>query len=272
MSGFIRCRRVNHMNVVLRDFDAAVAHLQNLYGGEFIADMPQREWHACLIHAGRVMFEFFVPHDYLLNARYGPHYVGLEYQAEMDEVRAVLAAQNIRLVRDIGIAVHTDPRDCFGIAFEFYAGEFHEREWQLLGGRLRPAEYWRDRHPLGLTGQKAYSVAVADIDAAEGFFRRLLGAEKIYEAERPALAGRAVGLQVADTAVELQTPVAEGSLSAHLDRYGEGIRSTVFGVASLSRARDYFIERHVIPVPGGAPGSIAIPAEQNLGVIFEFAE
>lgn len=123
------------MNVVLRDFDESVAHLKRVFGAEFMVDIPQKELHAFLFELGRVIFEGFVPHEWLPNARYGPHYVGLEYQADMDEVRAAVSERGIGLVRDIGLALHTDPADCFGVSFEFYDGEFHERDMTELGGQ-----------------------------------------------------------------------------------------------------------------------------------------
>jgi catechol 2,3-dioxygenase-like lactoylglutathione lyase family enzyme len=260
------------MNVVLQDFDASVAHFRALYGAEFMVDIPQRELHAGLVEMGRVIFELFVPHEFLLNARYGAHYVGIEYQANMDEARAAVAAHNMRIVRDIGLALHTHPADGFGIAFEFYDGYFHDRDWPLLGGTIKPAQYWRDAHALGLTGQKGYSVAVRDLDAARAFFQSFLSAKVVYEAPRPAVGARAIGLQVADGIVELIAPVADGILQQHLHRFGEGIRSTIFGVKDIARAKQYFADHGINPVPGDAPNTIAVPAEANLGVIFEFAE
>jgi catechol 2,3-dioxygenase-like lactoylglutathione lyase family enzyme len=260
------------MNVVFQDFDVSVDHLRNLYGGELMVDGPQREWHACLIEIGRVIFEVFVPHEFLLNARYGPHYVGVEYEANMDEVREAVRASGIRIVRDIGIALHTHPADCFGIAFEFWNGYFHDSDWPLLGGQIKSAAYWRDEHPLGLTGLKSYTVGVFDIEAASAFFQSFLNAKTVYEAPRAAIGARAIGLQVADAVVELITPVEDGRLLQHLHRFGEGIRSTVFGVRDVEQARQYFTARGVNLVPGTEPNTCAVPAESNLGVIFEFSE
>ena len=269
----IRPVRVNHMNVVLEDVAVSVAHFQKVFGADLLADMPQKELHAYLVEMGRVIFEGFVPHEYLLTARYGPHYVGIEYQADMEEVREAIASHGVRIVRDIGIALHTHPADCFGIAFEFYDGYFHDREWELFGGKkMKTAEYWRDEHPLGLTGLKAYTVAVRDIDAAGAFMQSFLSAEPVYEEARPAVQGRAVGFQVADAVLELLTPTGGGELQRHLDRYGDGIRSTVFGVRDIEQAKGYFTDRGIGLVPGAAPNSIAIPAEANLGVMFEYAE
>lgn len=272
MAASIRPVRVNHMNVVLESFEASVAHFERAFGAEFVVDIPQKEMHAWLFAMGGVIFEGFVPHEYLLNARYGPHYVGVEYQADMDEVRRAVADRGIRIVRDIGVALHTHPADCFGIAFEFYDGEFHTRHWDLLGGPIKPAEYWRDEHPLGLTGLKGYTVAVSDLAAAASFLEGFLSAEPIREEARPAIAGRALTMQVADAAVELLAPTGEGPLAEHLVRHGEGIRSTLFGVRSIDQARRYLEERGIPAVAGALPGALAVPAEANLGVIFEFAE
>ena len=66
-------------------------------------------------------------------------------------------------------------------------------------------------------------------------------------------------------------PTATDRCSEHLLEHGEGIRSTVFGVRDLDHARSYFAERGIELVPGTAPDTLAIPAEQHRGVIFEFA-
>lgn len=264
--------RVNHMNLVLEDFDASVAHFRDFYGADFLADIPQKEWRACLVEMGRVIFELFVPHDFLLNHRHGPHFVGIEYQADMDVVRESVAQRGIRIVRDIGIALHTHPADCFGVAFEFYGGYFHDREWPTIGGRMKSATYWRDKHPLGLTGLKGYDVAVADLDAAVHFMEGFLGGARAYEEDRPEIGARAVGLQVADAILEVVAPTGDGSLRDHLHSHGQGIRSTLFGVRDVDQARRYFLDRGVPVEPGFAPGSFAVPASVNRGVLFEFAQ
>jgi len=269
----IRPVRVNHMNMVLEDVGASVAHFRDVYGADQLADMPQKELHAYLIEIGRVIFEGFVPHEFLTSARYGPHYVGVEYQADMDEVREAAAGHGIRIVRDIGLALHTHPDDCFGVAFEFYGGYFHDRAWDMLGGeKMKPASYWRDKHPLGLTGLVGYSMAVGDQDAASRFLESFLSARFEYEQDRPDIAARASGWRIADAVVELLSPVGEGVLSRHLDRYGDGIRSTIFGVSDIGQAKDYLAGKGLDLVAGDAPGAIAVPESDNLGVIFEFRE
>lgn len=273
--------RLNHMNVVLQDADAALRHVQEKYDAELVADIPKAEYHAFLFATGGVLFEAFCPNVYLLNARYGPHYLGVEYQADMDVVVQAVAERKMRIVRESrferdlagnpGYALHTHPADGFGVSYEFYHDDFHTWNWPALGGTIKPAADWSS-HPLGLTGQKGYTHAVADIDAASAFLQSFLCAEPVFEVDRPAIGARAIGLRVADIIVELQTPTGGGELADHLYRYGDGIRSTVFGVANIDEAKHYLAGHGISSIAGGALGSISIPAESNLGLIFEFAE
>ncbi|TVV73907.1 VOC family protein [Sphingomonas solaris] len=263
--------RVNHLNAVVEDFEASVAHLRGLFDADFLMDLPQREWHAGLIDIGRVIFELFVPPAFLLNARYGPHYLGVEYQADMAVVRAAVAAHGIRIVRDIGVALHIHPADCFGVAFEFYGGSFHDNEWPLLGRAMHPAAYWREVHPLGLTGLRHYTLAVRDPGAASRFLQAFLGATPLYEIARPGIAAHAIGLHAGDSGIEVLGPTGGGALADHLAAHGEGIRSVVFGVSDLDRARRYFTGRGCVTIAGSAPGSFALAPAATLGLLVEFA-
>lgn len=269
------------MNLVLQDVDTSVRHFQRVYGAELVADVPKAEYHACLMAAGGVLFELFFPKVYLLNARYGPHYVGVEYQADMEIVCQAVADRNMRIVREShyerdlagnpGYALHTHPADGFGVSYEFYHDDFHQWDWPALGGKISRAEQWRN-HPLPLTGQKGYTHAVQDIDGARRFLESFLNAEPVYEADRPDLGARAMGMKIADVIVELQTPVTNGTLAKHLYHYGDGIRSTVFSVRDLEQAKRYLQEQGLVVGPGYAPDSFSVQAEQNLGIIFEFVE
>ena len=272
MATSIKARRVNHVNVVYEDFDEAVTHFKRAFDAEFLVDMAQDEWHACLMAFGDVIFEFFVPYQWLTNVRYGPHHVGLEYEADMDEVRAAIAERGIRIVRDIGIAVHTDPRDCFGVAFEFYDGSFHERTWDDLGGAtMKRRDFW-EQHPLGLTGLAGWSLVVADLEAACTFMQDFMGARVTYEADRPAIGARALGLAVADDIVEILAPSTDGPLASHHNRFGDGIRATRFAARDLGKVREWFDSKSIATVPGDTEGSLALAEKDNLGLIFEFVE
>ena len=173
----LQCLHMNHINALVEDLDSAVDHLRGLYGAQFNRDLPGDLWHACLITIGGVMFEFFAPTEYLLHARFGPHYVGVEYQVpDVDDVRAEVLARGMRVIRELGVAIHVHPAEAFGVAWEFYGHSFHDDPPPVeYVEPLKPPDYWR-AHPLGYTGLKRFSVAVSDLAAATTFLREFLGA------------------------------------------------------------------------------------------------
>jgi hypothetical protein len=271
VSNPIRALRVEHLNIVHEDYDATVEHYRHLFGGLVVYDRLQPTWHACLMEVGGVLFEIFVPSNFFLHTRYGPHYLGVEYHvADMAAVRETLAARGIRIARDLDVAAHAHAADCHGVSLEFFNDSFHDND-DLLDRPMQPAAYWRDAHPLGFTGLRGYTVAVADLASALADFRALLHHEVLYEVRREAIAGTAVGLAIGGAVLELVAPDGDGPLQRHLRQHGEGIRSTLFGVRDVDGARTYFSARGIELVPGTAPHALAIPAEQNCGVIFEFA-
>jgi len=267
----IRCLQMQHINIAARDFDATMRHFHDVLGAQFVHDMPAPQWHAVLVYVGGVIFELFVPEHFLLNGRYGPHYVGLEYQVQdLDATRQNLLERGIGMIRDIGIAIHTEPGPCHGIAFEFYDHSFHDEPFDWIEP-LQPAEYWRHEHPIGFTGLKRYSIAVEDHDAALGFFRRTFVVDEIYDEVRQPIGARVTGLQLADTLVELMSPVGAGTIDRHLRRRGDGMRSVVFGVADLAATERHFGSHGIHLVPGDHPDALALLPEDNRGVMMEFA-
>jgi Glyoxalase/Bleomycin resistance protein/Dioxygenase superfamily len=273
MPSSIKPLHVNHINAVVEGFDDSVAHFREVYGAQFIKDLPGQDWHACLITIGTVIFELFVPHNFLLNARFGPHYIGLEYQvADAAAARRAVETRGIRIVRDLGVALHTHPADTFGVSVEIFDRSFHDDPPIEYLEPIKPVEYWRDEHPLGCTGLKRYSIVVSDIDAATKFLREFADATVVYEDRRPSAGARAVGMSVADTVAELLTPVEEGPIQRYLARYGDGIRATVFGVRDLQQAQSYFTARGIPIQAGDAPSTLAVAPEDNRGLRFEFSE
>jgi len=267
----IRCLHMNHINAVVESLDD-VDRFRDLYGAQLILDLP--EFQSCLITMGTVIFELFVPQEYLLNARFGPHYVGLEYQVpDTGDARHAVQSRGIRILGDIGVAFHTHPADTFGVGVEIYHRNFHtEGPPNGYVEPIKQVDYWRDAHPLGLTGLTRYSVAVSDLEAATTFFEDFMNATVLYEAPRPAVGARAVGLALADTVAELLAPTEDGVMQRYLARYGDGIRSTIFAVRDLRQAQSYFADRSITLHPGDAPDTLAIAPEDNGGLLFEFSE
>ena len=273
MSHTIKTKQVNHVNCVMEDYEVSLAFFQNTYDAEYLLHVGKEDAYACLFQIGRVIFEQFSPRMWLLNSRYGAHYLGIEFQVEsLDVARAALTEHKVRIARDITVAVHCHPEDCYGVSLEFWENEFHTMEYEALGGKqMQSATFWADEHPLGLTGLKGITWAVHDIAGARAFLESLLGAKLVYETDRPHLAARATGLQIADTVVELLSPTGPGDLTSYLARWGDGIRSTIFAARDLDRVRKFLEAKGLPLVAGTAPGTLAVPAEANRGMLFEFA-
>jgi hypothetical protein len=263
--------RLSHMNAVVPDYQEAVKHFIEVYDGNFMLDLPGPNWNACLIEIGGVITEFFGPFNFMLNSRNGPIWLGVEYEAPMKESRAAVAANNVRIFRDLEVAFHTDPADGFGVDYELYEGTFFGPDAPNVTAHTRDPDYWRNQHPAGFTGLVGYTQAVASLDAAGALLERLFGSKRLYDADRPALAAKARGYQVADDVVELLEPTGPGALMNGLMRSGEGIRSLVLGVADLAKAKAHFVGKGLPIIEGTLPDSFAIAPEANFGLLFEFA-
>lgn len=275
MSAPITCLSMNHINAVVDGYDASVDRFVDLYGAQVVMDMPRDEWHACLIvFGGAVIFEIFAPHDTLLHARFGPFYVGVEYQVtDVDGARQAILDMGGRVLRELGVAFHAHPAELNGVAWEFYGESFHAVPPHAgFIAPIRDPSYWADEHPLGCVGLKRYSLAVADLQSARRFLDGVVNGTFLYEEHRPAIGATALGFRLADTIVELLTPTGEGVISRHVARWGDGIRSTVFQVKDIEVARSYFKTKGVELTSGDAPDTWAIDPEDNCGLLFEFCE
>jgi hypothetical protein len=259
------------MNAVVDNYQDAVKHFVDVYDGNFMLDLPGPNWNACLIEIGGVITEFFGPFNFMLNTRNGVHWLGVEYEAPMKESRAAVAANNVRIYRDLEVAFHTDPADGYGVDYELFEGTFFGPEANHVTSHTRDPDWWRNEHPAGFTGPFGYTQACASLDAAGALLENLFGSQRIYDAERPALAAKARGYRVSDHIVELLQPTGPGALIDEMMRSGEGIRSLVTGVADLGKAKAHFESKGLPIIEGTLPDSFAIAPEANFGLLFEFA-
>jgi catechol 2,3-dioxygenase-like lactoylglutathione lyase family enzyme len=270
----IQAKLLNHVNIVPDDYDQAVEHLMDFYGGRFLMDVPVGGEHrACLIEIGRMIIEIFTPSfGSLLKRSPGPCVLGVEYQADIAQVRETIAEMAMPIAMDHGEVLHVHADDCLGMSVEFYALAFVGEDRIQAVPPLESQAYWRDEHPLGLTGLMGYTLAVRNEAAATEFLKRFLGAERVYEEARPVQGGRAIGLKIADAIVELLVPSGTGIIESHLDQAGEGIFSIVFSARDMERVRSYHAERSVELIDGLAPGRLGVPPSVNHGIFIEFTE
>jgi hypothetical protein len=272
----IHPRRVNHINFVPSDYDAALAHLTGFYGARFLMDVPVAlPDRACLLDLGGMYVELFTPGfagQLKTFDAHGACNLGVEFQADLGEVRAATAERGFRGDLDFGSVVHIHGDNVHGIALEFFEKPF------IGPGRIEAVPpvaepgYWRDDHALGLMGLKGLTVAVADAAAAAADLESLLAGERRYAEARPGIGAEAVGVAVADTIVEFLAPVADGPVRAHLERFGPGVMSDIFRVRDLDAVRRYHAERGVETIAGTAADRVAAPPASNQGILFEFVQ
>jgi hypothetical protein len=220
---------------------------------------------------GGVMFEFFAPKERgergqgRLLARYGDHYVGIEYHVpDVTKAREFANEQGVRIINDLGAAFFTYPGHSFGVAFEIYDGDFREHD--------QPAGYWEDQHPLGLTGLARLTVAVESVEAAVTRLNELAEVSEIGAVARPRAAAKGVQLQVGTAVWEMLEPAGDGALADYLGRYGQRIRSTVFRTGDLAEVEKHLTGQGFDLIPGDAEGTLAINPAQNKNLLFEFTE
>lgn len=96
-----------------------------------------------------------------------------------------------------------------------------------------------------LTAVDRIQLAVRDRSAAGETFQDLLGAEKVREDATELLNAKRTILQAGDSEFELLEPAAEGSVSAFLSQWGEGIFSAGFSTADLSPLAERLSRRGV---------------------------
>jgi hypothetical protein len=217
------------------------------------------------------MFEFFTPKERgergqgRLLARYGDHYIGIEYHVpDVTSAREFAVEKEIRIINDLGAAFFTYPGNSFGIAFEIYDGDFKQL--------AQPAGYWEKQHPLGLAGLARLVVAVESVEAAAARLNELAYVSQIGPVTRPRAAAKGVQLQVGTAVWELLEPTGDGPLADYLGRYGQRIRSTVFKAGDLAEVEKHLTAQGFDLIPGDAAGALAINPAQNKNLLFEFTE
>ena len=263
----------NHINAIVDGYEETIEHFRDRVGFTLDRRIPDSGdgTDACLMTLGGVMFEFFAPKERgergqgRLLARYGDHYIGIEYHVpDVVSAREFANEQGVRIINDLGAAFFTYPGNSFGIAFEIYDGDFKQL--------AQPDGYWETQHPLGLIGLARLTVAVESVEAASARLNELAYVSEIGPVSRPRAAAKGVQLQVGTAVWEMLEPTGDGALADYIGRYGGRIRSTVFKAANLAEVEKHLTAQGFDLIPGDADGALAINPAQNHNLLFEFTE
>ena len=270
--------KVNHINQIVGDYDAALAHLQDLFGGQFLREIGANPVTAgCLVDVGGEIIELLAPKvmdkaEGKQLTKYGPHYQGIEILVpSVPKALEVIKERGIRTLLERGVDFYTMPSATQGVCLQVYDGDWHgDPPAAPYDNPMRSAQWWEE-HPIGFRGLHHVSFACTDLDEAERFWCDLTGGAVTHRAGRTAVAAAAVGLDIG-IPVELIAPTGPGAVADYLDRYGPRIWATTFAVRDLGAAAAYFASRGIELVPGDAPGSLMLPPERNLSVVYQFTE
>jgi catechol 2,3-dioxygenase-like lactoylglutathione lyase family enzyme len=273
----LKILKVNHINQVVDDYDTAVSHLQDVFGGQFLREIGANPVTAgCLVEVGGEIIELLAPKimdkaEGKQLAKYGPHYQGIEVMVpSVSEALEVIKDRGIRTLLERGVDFYTMPSATQGVCLQVYDGDWHSDSPPApYVNAKRARQWWEEEHPIGFRGLHHVSFACTDLDEAERFWCALTGGEVTFRAERPTVAGNAVGLDIG-IPVELIAPTGPGAIEDYIERYGPRIWATTFAVRDLGATAAYFASRGIELVPGDAPDSLMVPSERNLHVVYQF--
>lgn len=208
-------------------------------------------------------------------ARFGPklHSVAW-YVDDLERTVEALRSAGVRLVDIAGRAIErpeqvaglkyvwTHPKDSHGalefarLNREFTVDPRMQAHWS--------AAYWREQHPLAITGRLRIAIGVRDLAAAAQFYETVLGAERVESpAHQPDAIAMAVG---SDTVIDLRA-----ADHAEVLPHGEGLLGMGFTVGDIDRAARFLADQG-IPVQRHGHHTLRVAPAHALGAELAFTQ
>ena len=112
----LKILKINHINQIVDDYDSSIAHLQDLFGGQFLMEIGANPVTAgCLVDVGGEIIEVLAPKvmdkaEGKLLAKYGPHYQGMEIMVpSVSDALEAVKERGIEILSDRGVHFYTRP-------------------------------------------------------------------------------------------------------------------------------------------------------------------
>jgi hypothetical protein len=156
----LKILRVNHINQIVDDYDTAVAHLQDLFGGQFLREIGANPFTAgCLVDVGGEIIEVLAPKimdkaEGKLLAKYGPHYQGIEIMVpSVSESLEIIKQRGIGVLLERDADFYTKPSATQGVCLQVYDGDWHaDPPPAPYLNPMRTGQWWGEEHPIGYRG------------------------------------------------------------------------------------------------------------------------
>ena len=198
----------------------AVAHLQDLFGGQFLREIGANPVTAgCLVDVGGEIIEVLAPKvmdkaEGKLLTKYGPHYQGIEIMVpSVSDALEAVKERGIEILSDRGVHFYTSPRSTQGVCLQVYGGDWHAESPPAPYVNPMRSKQWWEEHPIGFRGLHHVSFACHDLEEAEHFWCDLTGGQVTYRTERPAVVAAPSGLTSAAPSRSSLRPVLGQSMT-----------------------------------------------------------
>jgi catechol 2,3-dioxygenase-like lactoylglutathione lyase family enzyme len=271
--------RLGHLNHLTTDEEATKAHYEDLLGARFLMNIGANPMTAgYLLDVGGEIIEALIPKvldkaEGRQLTKLGPHYSSLElYVPELAAAREAVTSRGIRLLLEGGADFLTVAADTEGVLLQVFDGDWHsDPPSPRFTAPKRPADWWRDEHPIGFRGMRHLTFVTDDLERARDFWVELCDGHELYRDKRPDANAEAVGIDIGFP-VELIAPTGDGTIADFFAHFGKKIRSITYDVVDLGRTQAYFESKGITLVPGDMPGSLMLTAADNRGGIVQFVE
>jgi catechol 2,3-dioxygenase-like lactoylglutathione lyase family enzyme len=275
--------KVFHVSHVVDDLDAAVAWYEDVFSSRLWQRSELFGTSLALLVVGDVVLMPMQPASAFPTApgrfrqRFGQRLHSLAlYVDNPDDLISHLRSQGLRLTGSDGTELRnpqdeiwTQPRET-PILFEFFQPRtsmndprLEEQDWS--------STFWRDDHPLGITGA-CFTVVTADPDAATRFFVEGLHGEVVHNGTVAAYGTSSAFVALSDEVmIEVAEPLEADTAAGRDLAQRATFHAVTFQVADLERAAGH-IESKGVRTDRPAPGHLLLEPEDCFGVRFRITD